>query len=149
MNTKRYAYSLNGSDWRGNFNSRKEARQAALDAVKEQTEPAREVYVGQMIPADPQASGHARNIIREINRRADAAGVGDYLSGLKVDQVEDLDREVANVIFHWLLRHRLEPTNFTVNAISEYPVPLPPEVRTGPTDEVADLGQSRELETLQ
>src|SRR4051794_19956135 len=125
---KRYAFSLNGSDWRGSFATRKEARQAALDATRDQIEPAREVYVGQIVSADPQAAGHARYVIREINRRADAAGIGEYLSGLKIEQLEELDRDLANVIVHWLLRHKLEPTNFTINAISEYPVPLPPTV---------------------
>jgi len=146
---KRYAYSLNGTDWRNNFATRKEARQAALDAVKNEIDPPREIYVGQIVPADPQATGHGRYVVREINRRADAAGVGEYLNALKLEQVEELDREVANVVVHWLLKHHLEPTNYTVNAISEYPVPMPLAVKSPPGNEVTELGQSREIETLQ
>lgn len=146
---KRYAYSLNGTDWRESFATRKEARQAALDAAKNEIDSPREVWVGQIVTADPQASGHGRYVIREINRRADAAGVGEYLNALKLEQVEELDREIANVIVHWLLKHHLEPTNYTVNAISEYPVPMPQAVKSPAENEVADIGQSREIETLQ
>jgi hypothetical protein len=142
--SKRYAYSLNGNDWAGDFPTRKEARLAALEAARELSELPATVFVGVVVPADPQVTGHARELIDRINARAESAGTGEYLNALKVDQVEDLNKELAAVLTGWLNRHKLQPTSFNVNAISEYPVPLPPTVKFAPNDEVADIGQNRD-----
>jgi hypothetical protein len=147
--SKRFAYSLNGNDWAGDFATRKEARLAAMEAAREQAELPATVYVGVVIPADPQITGHARDLINRINARAEAAGTGEYLNALKVDQVEDLNKELTAVLMGWLNRHKLQPTSFNVNAISEYPVPLPPTVKSTPNDEVADIGQHRDPQNFQ
>jgi hypothetical protein len=141
VNTSKYAYSLNGTDWRGEFGTRKEARLAAMAAAGEMCEPPREVYVGKLTPSNRHTSGHALNLIRAINQRTELSGKSVYLTGMKVDQVEELDRELANVIDLWLKKHALEPAP-SVSGISEYPVPLPAGVKSGPSDEVVDLGVS-------
>jgi hypothetical protein len=145
MSTK-YAFSLTGdaNDYQGTYTTRREARAAALDALKQLPNPPATVYVGRVVPADPQTKAHARTVLREMTRRGEAFGLSNYLVGLKVDQVSDLDKELSNTIANWLLKHHLEPKTFKVEAISEYPIPTVPQVQSGPTDEVHDLGVSRD-----
>jgi hypothetical protein len=142
MATTKYAYSLTGDrhDYTGGFATRREARAAGMEALKQLSNPPSTVYVARVSPADPQTTGHARTVLREMTRRGDASGVSNYLAGLKVDQVADLDKELSAAILNWLLKHHLEPKAFKVDAVSEYPVPLVPEVQSGPTNEVHDLG---------
>lgn len=149
MPTK-YAFSLTGDvqDYQGTFTSRRDARGAALDALKQLPNPPTTIYVARVVPADPQTSGHARHIIREMSRRADDYGQSKYLSGLKVDQVSELDKDLSATIANWLLKHHLEPKTFKVEAISEYPVPTVPQVMAVSTDEVHDLGESRTVNDL-
>jgi hypothetical protein len=148
--TAKYAYSLTGDtqDYHGSFGSRREARAAALDALKSMPTPPTTVYVGRVVPADPQTTGHARTLLREMTRRGEAYGLDNYLVGLKVDQVSDLDKELSATIVNWLLKHHLEPKSFKVDAISEYPVPTVPQVKSGPLDEVQDLGEARTVNDL-
>jgi hypothetical protein len=148
MNAK-YAFSLTGDvqDYQGSFPTRREARAAALEALKQlqSINPPTTVFVARVVPADPQTKNHARNVLREMTRRGDAAGLTNYVAGLKVDQVADLDRELSATIANWLLKHHLEPKTFRVEAISEYPVPTVPQVKSGPLDEVQDLGEARTI----
>ena len=138
----RYAYSLNATDWKGEFASRKEARLAAMAAVRELEQPPGEVFVGKLTPSDAHTSGHALALIRAINQRTELSGKSVYLTGMKVDQVQELDRQIEATIEAWLKKHKLEPAP-SVSGISEYPVPLPTSVKTGPSDEVMELGESR------
>ena len=148
--TPKYAFSITGDlqDFQGSFGTRREARAAALEAIRLQPAPPTAVYVGRLVPANPQTSGHARGVIREMSRRGDASGLGNYLVGLKVEQVADLDRELSATIANWLLTHRLEPKACKVEAVSEYPVPAVPQVKSGPSDEVHDLGEMRTVGDL-
>ena len=140
MNTSRYAYSLNGTDWRGEFATRKDARLAAMAEVKTMDDPPREVYVGKLSPTDPQATGHALAIIKSINQRLELSGKSVFLTDMKVNQVAELDQEIAATIVNWLRKHNLAPAP-CVSGISEYPVPLPAAVKSGgPDTEVRDLG---------
>lgn len=146
----KYAYSLTGDpqDYQGSFASRREARAAALDALKSLPTPPTTVFVARVVPANPQTTGHARNVIREMSRRGDGFGLDNYLIGLKVDQVSDLDKELSATIANWLLKHHLEPKSFKVDAVSEYPVPTVPQVKSGPLDEVQDIGEPRTVTDL-
>src|SRR4051812_40725951 len=129
--TPKYAYSITGDyqDYQGSFATRREARAAGLEALKLQPNPPTTVYVGRVVPANPQTSGHARTVVREMTRRGDVHGLSNYLVGLKVEQVAELDKELSATIANWLLKHRLEPKTFKVEAISEYPVPTVPQVK--------------------
>ena len=144
--SSRYAYSLTGDahDYHGTYTNRRDARAAALEALKQLPNPPTTVFVGRVVAADPQTQGHARDVIRQMTRRGDVHGLSNYLVGLKVDQVSDLDRELSATIANWLLKHHLEPKQFKVEAVSEYPVPTVPQVKSGPVDEVHDLGLSRD-----
>ena len=144
-----YAYSLTGesNDYHGSYTNRRDARAAALEALKQMhlPNPPTTVFVGRMVPADPQVKGHAREVIREMTRRGDVFGLSNYLVGLTVEQVSDLDRELAGTVSSWLTKHHLEPKAFKIEAVSEYPVPTVRQVESGPLDEVHDLGQSRDV----
>lgn len=148
--TPKYAYSLTGDpqDYHGSFTSRREGRAAALDALKSLPSPPTTVYVGRVVPADPQTTGHARDVVRDMSRRGEVFGLDNYLSGLKVDQLADLDKELSATIANWLLRHHLEPKSFRVEAISEYPVPTVPQVKSTAADEVHDIGEPRMMTDL-
>jgi hypothetical protein len=141
----RYAYSLNSSNWTGEFNTRKDARAAAIDVAHRQPETPGVVYVGKIIPADSQTARHAQTVIKEMSDRAKIAGVNNYLSGLTPEQISDLDQALTQTLDSWLMFHRLRPTHFAVQAISEYPVPAPPAVHQSPTKEVSDLGPPRQV----
>ena len=61
-------------------------------------------------------------------------------AGLKVDQMLDLEQALSKTLSDWLDRNTLRPTQYTVQAISEYPVPTPSEVKQNSNGEVFDLG---------
>jgi hypothetical protein len=136
----RYAYSLNGSDWTGEFKTRKDARHVALEAAKTGQEVPGVVYVGKIVTADAQTRGHAQNLVWEMSDRANRMGTSNYLVGLKVEQMQDLEHALARTLGEWLDRNNLRPTHYTVEAISEYPVPMPSEVKQHYNGEVVDLG---------
>jgi len=137
--TANYAYSLNGTDWRGQFSSRKDARVAALAQAKQMEQPPTEVFVGKLSTSDAHTTGHALAIIKAINQRTELSGKSVYLTGVKVEQVADLDRELAATIERWLRNNKLEPSP-SVSGISEYPVPTPATVKSKGNDEVSEMG---------
>jgi hypothetical protein len=141
----RYLYSLNGSDWAGEFKTRKEARASAIEAAYRQSETPGVVYVGKIVPADAQTARHAETLVREMSDRAKQAGMSNYLSGLKPEQLRDLDLTLAQTLEAWLDRNRLRPTQFAVQAISEYPVPAPLSVLQPVEKEISDLGPPRQV----
>jgi hypothetical protein len=138
----RYAFSLNGTDWRGEFASRKEARAAAISIARDLEQPPATVYVGKLSATDGQITGHALPVIKAINQRTELSGKPVYLTGMKIDQVAELDKELAATLDRWLKKYKLEPAA-SVSGISEYPLPSPVSVKSGPSDEVKDLGVSR------
>ena len=136
----RYTYSLNSSDWTGEFKTRKDARAAAIDAAYRLPETPGVVYVGKIIPADTQTSRHAQTVIKEMNDRAKSAGISNYLSNLKPDQIRDLDQALTQTLDSWLTRQHLGSAQFSVQAISEYPVPAAASVHQSTEKEIGDLG---------
>lgn len=141
----RYAFSLNGSDWTGEFNARKDARAAAMIEAHRQAETPGVVYVGKIVPAEAQASRHADVIVHEMSARAERAGVSGYLDSIKTDQLRDLDQALTKTISDWLDRNKLRPTQFSVQAISEYPVPAASAVAQPSEKEISDLGPPRQV----
>lgn len=136
----RYAFSLNGQNYQGSFTSRRDARAAAFAAAGLMQETPSVVYIGKIQQADPHTTNHARQLVREMSRQArDIDGNDNYLSGLTVDQISDLNRSVSQVLEQWLDRHTLRPAGFQVQAVSEYPVPTPHEV-------AAPVGQQAETD---
>lgn len=143
METK-YTFSLNGSDWQGEFKTRSDARSAAIDAAHQQAETPGVVYVGKIVPADPQTNHHATAIVRAMHDRATQLGVNHYLQSLRPEQIQELDAGISQTLQTWLQRQNLLPTQFSVKAISEYPVRNPAGVIQPAQKEVNEIGPTRQ-----
>src|SRR5215203_3969498 len=121
-----YAYSLDRETFTGIFNSRKEAYEAGCTAADRLHSQVTEIYVGQRVAGDPQADLHAWEVIKSMRERARAAAGDDaagYLARVNGDQAKDLDGALEAVILRWLNLHKLAPTFFRIEAVSEHPLP--------------------------
>ena len=139
----RYAYSLDRETFLGQFDSRADALRAAFNAARQQPEPPTEVYVGSKITGDAQTSGHAEHVIERMIDRARAGNdaAARYLQNVNEQEEADLDTMLADTITAWLRKHDRMPTFFSVEAISEHPVPNPPRQSNGqPRDKVTEIG---------
>ena len=138
----RYAYSLDRETFLGQFNTRAEALTAALTAARQQSEPPTEVFVAQKITGDAQVSGHAEHVISRMADRARAAhdGAQRYLKSVGEQEEAELDEMLASAITAWLKKHDRMPKFFSVESISEHPVPNPPKASNGQRDEVTEIG---------
>jgi hypothetical protein len=140
----KYAFSLNGEHYRGNFDSREEAVSEALEAARRSPDVPQTVFVGRRVPGDSKSSGHARAVLAHMAARAreqfgDAAS--NYLVNVNKSQVDSLDGMLETVILGWLERNELMPTFFKMEAIGEYPVPVITIARSlGEAEEVHEIG---------
>jgi len=126
----RYAYSLNGENYIGAFNSREEALTAGLTDAHEQHTPPLSIFIGRRVEPDPHIAGHARTLLREIAWQAhDEVGspAAQYLNHVNDDAIAELDRDLETLLLNWLRRHDMLPKFFNVDGIAEYPVPTPSE----------------------
>jgi hypothetical protein len=144
----KYAYSLNGEHFSGNYSTRDEALTAAIDAARRAENSPTSVYVGRRVPADPKATGHARAILSNMAARA-REEFGDagssYLTKLSKHQIENLDKSLELVILGWLEHNELIPTFSKVEAIGEYSVPRPVSQYTSDEyREVHEIGVANE-----
>lgn len=146
---QRFGFSLDGTNFRGAYGTRKEARLAAFDAARRLADPPAVVFVGRIRGMDPQATGRAKGVIREMHwRHRDLTGEATYLENLDEDVVKELDRELEAVILAWLDRHKLLLHEHRVDAISEYPVP---SSKTGTVNNgfvIEGFGQEREVQEM-
>jgi hypothetical protein len=126
----------------GQFETRAEALKAALTAARQKAEPPTEVYVGRKTAGDAQVCGHAEQVIDRMIDRARAAddGADRYLQNVGEQEEADLDQRLAETITAWLKKHDRMPTFFSVESISEHPVPNPPKHSNGQADEVTEIG---------
>jgi hypothetical protein len=148
----RFAYSLNGENYTGDFASRDQALAAALDAARDPLNLAQpqSVFVGRRVEPDPHTAGHAKTILRAMAWQAhDDVGspAANYLNQLSDDQVAELDGAVEQILQDWLRRHDLLPKYFKVEGISEHPVPMPKGLngRAPDTREVHQVGQTFDI----
>ena len=128
-----FAYSLNGEHYRGAFGSREEALAEGLAAARRCDDSPLMVYVARRVPGDSMASGHGRAIVTHMTSRARERfgdGASSYLVGLSRQQIENLDKAVAQAISGWLESNRLTPTFYTYEAISQHPVSFALETAT-------------------
>src|ERR1700733_2787360 len=56
----KFTYSLNGSEYTGQFDTRGTAESAAIEAARRSPAAPATVYVGRMVGPDTMAAGHAR-----------------------------------------------------------------------------------------
>ena len=145
----RYAYSLNGENYTGAYDSREQALATALQAARDPSNvnPPQTVFVARRVEADPHAAGHAKSVLREMAWQAHdevGAPAANYLQQLPQDQIDELDGAIESVLYEWLRKHELLPTYFKAEGISEHPVPPLPSMNGKASDsrEVHQVGQS-------
>jgi hypothetical protein len=144
----KYAYSYDREDYTGSYDTPEDALADAIKRSEVLSNPPTEIYVGQIVQADPQADDHAAAVIEHMSQRAHV-DFGEparrYLKKLPRKLVKELDDALAATILDWLKRNNLMPTFVQVRGIREYPVPVPSsKVRRGKADpsEVYDLGSA-------
>jgi len=142
----RYVYSFDRETFCGPFETRDAAYRAAVARTGEMENPPTEIFVGQMIPGDAQASDHACEVTEHMRQRARAA-VGeradDYLKRITDQEEAELDTAIRAAIVGWLEKHDRTPKFFDVKGISEYPVPAPQLHASRNVDmEVSEIGES-------
>lgn len=142
----KFAYSYNGENYIGRYDTRPQALAEAIKRVESQPERPQSIYVARLHTIDPKLAGHGDAIIREMRRSA-IADIGDggdeYLRRATGDQVKELDREISNVVHTWLQRHELTSNAFRAEEISERPVAPPADTAKSSSagqNEVHDLG---------
>ncbi len=140
-----FAYALDHENFQGVFNSRQEAAEAAFAHAFRSGLPINQVYVGQRVVGDPQANLQAWSVIKSMRDRCRSA-MGDaaqhYLANVTAQQAEDLDRALEATITRWLQNYKLGPMFFRIEAISEHPMPLVSQVKSGEDDEAYDVGEA-------
>lgn len=141
----RYAYSLDRETFLGQFETRADALRAALTAARQKPEPPTEVFVGRKTEGDPQVCGHAEGVIETMRDRARTSsdGADKYLRNINEQEEADLDAMLAGAITDWLKKHDRMPTFYSVEAISEHPVPQTSHIaRSNGDSEVTEIGTS-------
>jgi hypothetical protein len=141
----RYAYSFDRHTFIGKFDSRADALRAAIVKAKQMEDAPTEVYVGAKVDGDPQASGHAVEVLRRMFARARSAHEGGsrYLMGVSEQDEAELDTMLEHAIIEWLKKHERLPTFYKVEAISEHPVPaMSPTAHGSDESEVTEIGTS-------
>lgn len=140
----KFVYSLNGSEYSGNFDTREAAEAAGLEAARRRDPLPETVYVGRAVALDSMAGGHARAVLSHMAARASeqtADNRNRYLAHVSKAQSEELDAALENAILGWQAKHHLLPAGFRVESISQQAVPNPPAKRSrGGESEVFDLG---------
>ncbi len=137
----KFAYSVDRHSYTGPFDSRQEAidsgvaRSRALGAAGIDC-----VYVGMIVQPDPQATGHAEEVIKNMVRRArGAAGESyeGYLTRVTEQQEAELDEAIERGVMDWLRKHELMPQFTQVRGVSEHRIPSVAALRrSGASDEV-------------
>jgi hypothetical protein len=137
-----FAYSFDRHTYTGPFNSRDEAIKAGIARSRQLDAAGIDgVYVGMIVQPDPQAAGHAEEVIKNMVRRArGAAGESyeGYLTRVTEQQEAELDATIEQCILGWLKKHELMPHFTKVRGVSEHPIPNGngTVVRSGANDEV-------------
>jgi type II secretory pathway component PulM len=121
----RYAFSFDRETFTGQFASRAEALNHAIAQARQMSDPPSEIYVALKISGDPQASGQAQSVMQRMSDRARAASgnAARYLQDVPEQSEAELDAMLEQTILTWLKKHDQMPTFYTVEAISEHPLP--------------------------
>ena len=138
-----FSFSYNGSNYRGTFNTREAALAAALKGIGGLDVLPQTIYVGRRVPADPHASGLARQVVAIIRARAtdDLGDMGtEYLARITPAQLGSLDASLQGAVLGWLLKNDLLGAQFRVDSVSEHAVPTVPQTHAQTPVEVSSLG---------
>ena len=131
-----FTVSYNGQDFFGTFESLEAATQTA------QTESKHYGYTRFWIgvpkpPTQPERMWHVDDWLEHVSCSDDYSG--EWAEGWErstKEQREELEDTVRAMMSHWLDKHKLRPTHFTVEEISEYVI-KDGAIRCGGTQETA------------
>jgi hypothetical protein len=142
-----FVYSFDRHTYEGSYPTRAEALARGIARAHELNGAVDTIYVGQRIPGDAQAAGHAEVILKSMRARARHAvgeGAEQYLRKVTDQEEAMLDDAVRDAVLAWLDRTGRTPSFFTVKAVSEHAVPSTPQRKFDATDEVSIFGTSEE-----
>ena len=119
-----YAYSFDQDTFRGRFDTRQQALDAAARALCDRADQPEGSFVGQWLEPDAQTAGHAGPVVAAMRDRWRQAG-GDhgYLDAVDEDGLAELDGTLKRALQAWLADHDLLPATTRVRAVSHHPVP--------------------------
>lgn len=134
--TSEYAYSLNEEDWEDGGTSPESAIEAATFAVSDRTGDNEhcdykagdvvEVWIGRCVKKAPgyYVRGEAEYV---IERAGECAGddVGDYAEDWPLaskEQTAELDESIRAVFEAWCVKHKLEPTFYSIVDVQKHEV---------------------------
>ena len=143
-----FAFSLNGENWSGAFETRDVALSAAIQKCSGAIDPPGTVFVGEILAGEAFADELGKCVIDEMRTRArtrGGEGATRYLREVTHTHREELDLQLERVVVGWLQKNQLLPQSFKVEAISEHSTPVPHRGlgRTSSNGkEVQDLGVS-------
>jgi hypothetical protein len=143
-----YAFSLNGENWSGAFDTRDAALRAAIQKCSGAVDPPGTVYVAEIAAGEAYADRLGAVAVKEMRSRARSRGVeglARWLRDLSATQLVELDAQIERTIVAWLAKNDVMPQSSKVGAISEHSVPLPHRglaraSNNGNPREVQDLG---------
>lgn len=141
--TGKFAYSFDRETFQGAYDSRQQAVEAAMAALKDLPEmPAEGVFVGQWCEPDVHADDHAEHVVSVMRDRWNNDGSEEkFLENPTEQQLADLDYELARVIRNWLLKHDLQPRPTKVRAVSQHAIPNIAHVPQGQERETSVIGE--------
>lgn len=143
--TGKFAYSLDRETFSGAYDSRQQALDAAMTAVKSLPEtPAEGVFVGQWSEPDVQSDDHAEAVVDAMRDRWRANGSSEekFLEKPTEQQLADLDYELARTIRGWLAKHNLLPRPTKVRAVSQHAIPNVAHVPQAEEHETSMMGEA-------
>src|SRR5438105_3160930 len=123
-----YAFSLNGENWSGAFDTRDGALNAAIQKCSGAADPPGTVYVAEIVAGEAFADRLGGIVLREMRTRARTRGVDGaarWLRDLSAAQISELDAQLERTIVGWLQKNQLMPQSFKVEAMSEHSTPVP------------------------
>ncbi len=138
-----YAFSLNGENWSGAFESREHALAAAVQKCSGASDPPGTVFVAERVDGELGADQLGKTIVAELRSRT-GAGDDQFLQTIAESQLAELDSQIERVVVGWLQKNRLMPQDSKVEAISEHLIPVAYRglERSNELHEVQDLGVS-------
>lgn len=136
-----YAFSLNGENWSGAFESRETALAAAVQKCSGASDPPGTVFVAERVDGELGADQLGKTIVAELRSRS---GDDHFLQTISDSQLAELDSQIERVVVGWLQENRLMPQTLKVEAISEHLIPVAYRglERSNELHEVQDLGVS-------
>ena len=135
-----YAYSFDRETYRGRFETRREALDAARKALPFWPAAAEAIYVGRRIDPALHVRGYAELVLDAMRQRAlDAGDVPPDHDGLPAGARRDLDAGLAETLRDWLVAHDLVGRS-RIEEISEHALPLVAHVSSDDSVEIGPVG---------